>query len=72
MSEEELEKIANLSSVSDEELQKIQDMGTSLGFLKTKVPIDQLIDRRFIPESVHALKLDLTRLQELAPQQKSK
>ena len=56
---------------TDEELQKIQDMGANLGFLKTKVPIDQLIDRRFIPESVHVPKLDLSRLQELAPKEKS-
>ena len=57
---------------TDEELQKIQDMGASLGFFKTKVPIDQLIDRRFIPESVHAPTLDLSRLQDIAPQVKAK
>ena len=57
---------------TDEELQKIQEMGMSLGFLKTKVPIDEIIDRRFIPDSVRTLKLDLSRLQELAPQEKSK
>ncbi|HEV8538291.1 MAG TPA: ABC transporter substrate-binding protein [Bacteroidota bacterium] len=55
---------------TDEELQKIQDMGMSLGFIKTKVPIDQLIDRRFIPDSVHTLRLDLSRLEELAPGEK--
>ena len=57
---------------TDEELRKIQDMGASLGFFKTRVPIDQLIDRRFMPDSVHALHLDLSRLQELAPQSQSK
>ena len=57
---------------TDEELQKIEDMGASLGFIKTKVPIDQLIDRQFIPEYVDSLKLDLSRLQELVPQEKSK
>ncbi len=57
---------------TDEELQKIQDMGASLGFFKSKIPIDQLIDRRFIPESVKSPKLDLSRLQELTPQEKSK
>ena len=39
---------------TDEELMKIQDMGMSLGFLKTRTPIDQLIDRQFIPASVQA------------------
>jgi len=35
------------------------------------VPIDELIDRRFIPESVDTLKLDLSRLGEMAPQEKA-
>jgi NitT/TauT family transport system substrate-binding protein len=57
---------------TDEELRKIQDMGASLGFLKLKLPIDQLIDRSFIPENVKAPNLDLSRLPELAPHEKSK
>jgi NitT/TauT family transport system substrate-binding protein len=57
---------------TDAELQKIQDMGASLGFIKTKVPIDQIVDRRFIPESVQAPKIDLSRLNEIAPQEKPK
>lgn len=50
---------------TDEELMKIQDLGMSLGFLKTKTPIDQLIDRQFIPASVQAPKLDLGRMSEI-------
>jgi NitT/TauT family transport system substrate-binding protein len=50
---------------TDEELQKIQDLGASLGFLKAGTPIDELIDRQFIPQSVQAPKLDLSRMDEI-------
>lgn len=37
---------------SDEELQKIQDMGIKLGVLEKHVPMSELIDRRFIPKDI--------------------
>ncbi|HTK82992.1 MAG TPA: ABC transporter substrate-binding protein [Bacteroidota bacterium] len=56
----------------DSELEKIQELGMNLGFLKVKVPIDQIIDRRFMPDSIQAPKLDLNRLEELAPKEQGK
>lgn len=52
---------------SDTEIQLIMDMGISLGFLKQKTPIDELLDRSFIPDSIEPADIDLTRLAEFAP-----
>ena len=51
---------------TDTELQKIMDMGTSLGFLKKKTPMTELIDRSFIPATVTPPTLDLGRMAEFA------
>lgn len=50
---------------TDEELQRIMDMGMSLGFLKKKTPISELIDRQYIPSTVIPPKLDLSRMNEV-------
>jgi NitT/TauT family transport system substrate-binding protein len=52
---------------TDAELTKIQDMGVDLGFLKQRVPMDELIDRRFIPTGINAAEIDLSRMKDLVP-----
>lgn len=53
---------------TDAELEKIQDMGVELGFIKRRVPIDELLDRRFIPRTIAAAEVDLGRMDELLPE----
>jgi hypothetical protein len=48
-------------------MQKIMDMGISLGFLKVKTPRSELLDRSYIPESIEPATIDLSRLKEFAP-----
>jgi NitT/TauT family transport system substrate-binding protein len=50
---------------TDVELQKIMDMGFSLGFFKVKTPIDELIDRQFISSDIPPATIDLTRMDEI-------
>jgi NitT/TauT family transport system substrate-binding protein len=50
---------------TDAELQKIMDMGQSLGFLKKSIPLAELIDRRYIPTTVTPPQLDLSRMPEI-------
>ena len=50
---------------TDVELQKIIDMGTSLGFFKGAIPLDQLIDRQFIANDIPPATIDLTRMGEI-------
>lgn len=45
---------------TDEELQKIQDMGLKLGVLEKKVPMSELIDRDFIPKKIEAAKIQVS------------
>jgi len=52
---------------TDVEMQKIMDMGISLGFLKVKTPMSELLDRSYIPESIEPATIDLSRLKEFAP-----
>ncbi|HEU4751737.1 MAG TPA: ABC transporter substrate-binding protein, partial [Armatimonadota bacterium] len=42
---------------TDEDLQRIQDMGIKAGILEKRVPLSQIIDRRFIPKEIHAAKI---------------
>jgi len=37
---------------TDEDLQRIEDMGLKLGYLKKKIPVNQLVNRSFIPEEI--------------------
>jgi len=50
---------------TDAEMQKIMDMGISLGFLKVKTPLNELLDRSFIPDSIGPAKVDLSRMGEI-------
>jgi NitT/TauT family transport system substrate-binding protein len=50
---------------TDVELQKIMDMGISLGFLTKRTPINELLDRSFIPDSIDPASIDLTRMDEI-------
>lgn len=50
---------------TDEEMNKILDMGMSLGFLKKKTPMSELMDRNYIPATVNAPNLDLSRMSEV-------
>lgn len=50
---------------NDVEIQKIIDMGTSLGFFKKRIPLDELLDRSFIPDSIEPATIDLTRMAEI-------
>jgi NitT/TauT family transport system substrate-binding protein len=52
---------------TDAELQKIMDMGMSLGFLKKKTPMPELIDRSYIPEKIEPAKVDLTKMTGIVP-----
>jgi NitT/TauT family transport system substrate-binding protein len=44
---------------TDEELQRIQDMGIKTGILEKPVPMSELIDRSFIPEDIKPAKIQL-------------
>jgi NitT/TauT family transport system substrate-binding protein len=52
---------------TDEELQKIMDMGISLGFLKKQTPMSELIDRSYIPAHIEPAKIDLSHVNEIKP-----
>jgi NitT/TauT family transport system substrate-binding protein len=45
---------------TDEELQKIQDMGIKLGVLEKKVPMSELIDRSFIPKKIEPANIQVS------------
>ncbi|MDX1935063.1 MAG: ABC transporter substrate-binding protein [Capsulimonadales bacterium] len=45
---------------SDEELQKIADMGLEAGILERPVVMKELVDRAFIPEDIQPLTIDMT------------
>jgi NitT/TauT family transport system substrate-binding protein len=57
---------------TDDEMQKIMDMGSSLGFLKKKTPMAELMDRSFIPSNIVAAKIDLSRMSEIIKPEASK
>ncbi len=50
---------------SDVEVQRVMDMGISLGFLKQRTPLDELLDRSFIPDSIPPAAIDLSRMAEI-------
>ncbi|MFT4154373.1 ABC transporter substrate-binding protein [Parafilimonas sp.] len=47
---------------TDEDLQRIEDMGLKLGFLKKKIPMDELINRSFIPKEITPADLNVADL----------
>jgi NitT/TauT family transport system substrate-binding protein len=50
---------------TDEEMQKILDMGIRLGFLKTRTPMNELMDKSFFPEQIKPASIDLSRMPEI-------
>ncbi len=50
---------------TDAELQKIMDMGISLGFLKKKTQMADLIDRQFITSDIPAATIEMSRMSEI-------
>lgn len=51
----------------DVEIQKIMDMGISLGFLKQRTPLSELLERSFIPDEIAPALIDLSRMAEIIP-----
>jgi NitT/TauT family transport system substrate-binding protein len=45
---------------SDQEMEKIRDMGIRAGILMTKVEMKDLLDRSFIPTDIKAADIDMT------------
>jgi NitT/TauT family transport system substrate-binding protein len=45
---------------SDDELQLIQDIGISLGLLTKRIPMDDLIDRRFLPKNIEEAPISVS------------
>ena len=44
---------------TDEEMQKIADMGLEAGILQTRIDARDLVDRRFIPKEIEEAKVDM-------------
>jgi NitT/TauT family transport system substrate-binding protein len=45
---------------SDEDLQRIQEMGLKLGVLEKSIPMSEIIDRSFIPTDIRPANIDMT------------
>lgn len=50
---------------TDAELTKILEMGIQLKFLTRRTPMDELMDRSFVPKTVEPAKIDLSRTGEI-------
>lgn len=50
---------------TDEEMNKILDMGISLGFLTVRTPMAELMDKSFFPEQIQPAKIDISRMPEV-------
>jgi hypothetical protein len=46
-------------------MQKILDMGISLGFLKVRTPMNELMDKSFFPEQINPAVIDMSRMREI-------
>jgi NitT/TauT family transport system substrate-binding protein len=44
---------------TDEDLQRIQDMGLKTGILTKRVPMSQVVDRRFIPNDIEPAEIEV-------------
>jgi NitT/TauT family transport system substrate-binding protein len=47
---------------TDEDLQQIQDQGLKLGLLTKKIPMDQIIDRDFVPKEIIPAPIDAAKI----------
>jgi NitT/TauT family transport system substrate-binding protein len=45
---------------SDEEMEKIRDMGIQAGILSVRTPMSDLLDRSFIPSDIKAADIDMS------------
>jgi NitT/TauT family transport system substrate-binding protein len=50
---------------TDEEMQKILEMGISLGFLTQRTPMNELMDKSFFPAEIKPAVIDLSRMPEI-------
>jgi NitT/TauT family transport system substrate-binding protein len=50
---------------TDEEMQKILEMGMSLGFLQVRTPMSELMDRSFFPAEIKPSEIDMSRMSEI-------
>ncbi|MDT4968858.1 MAG: NitT/TauT family transport system substrate-binding protein [Acidobacteriota bacterium] len=50
---------------TDEEMNKILDMGISLGFLTVRTPMTELMDKSFFPEQIQPARIDISRMPEV-------
>jgi NitT/TauT family transport system substrate-binding protein len=51
---------------TDEDLQMIQDMGLKMGLLTKRIPMQELIDRNFVPETITPALIDTAKMSELS------
>src|SRR5882724_1207341 len=49
---------------TDEDLQQIQDMGLKMGLLTKRVPMNELIDRDFVPKVITPAPIDASKIPE--------
>jgi NitT/TauT family transport system substrate-binding protein len=47
---------------SDEELQQIQDMGLKIGLLTERIPMNEIIDRKFVPQEIIPAPIDAAKI----------
>jgi NitT/TauT family transport system substrate-binding protein len=47
---------------TDEDLQQIQDMGLKMGLLTKRIPMQEIIDRDFVPQSITPAPIDAARI----------
>ena len=52
---------------TDDELQLIQDIGISMGLLTKKIPMRDLIDRRYVPQTITPAPIDAATIPENTP-----
>src|SRR6188768_4437020 len=52
---------------TDADLQMIQDMGLQMGLLTKPIPMNELIDRNFVPETITPASIDLANLPKQNP-----
>jgi NitT/TauT family transport system substrate-binding protein len=50
---------------TDEEMEKILEMGISLGFLQVRTPMNELMDKSFFPAQIEPAKIDMSRMSEI-------
>lgn len=51
----------------DEDLQQIQNMGLKLGLLTKSIPMNELIDRNFVPEEIMPAPINATSIPDVRP-----